>query len=93
MIDLIGTVMADKLSAKLNNVKFFSLLFDGSTDAANFEKEVSYVQYFDPTPLDSNKVKVIQEFFSLSKVDRSHANGVKKTIEHSLEKNCKFNIT
>ena len=29
MFDLIGTVMADKLSVKLNNVKFVSLLFDG----------------------------------------------------------------
>ena len=70
---------------------FFSLLFDGSTDAAMFEKEVSYVQYFDPTPLGSSKVKVIQEFFALSEVDHSHADGVKKTIEDSLEKNCKFN--
>ena len=91
MIDLISTVMADKLSVKLNNVKFFSSLFDGSTDAAMFEKEVSYVQYFDPTPLGSSKVKVIQEFFALSEVDYSRADGVKKTIEDSLEKNCKFN--
>ena len=76
MIDLVGTVIADKLSVKSNNVKFFNLLFDGSTDAAMSQKEVLYVQYFDPTPLGSNKVKIIQELFALSKVDHSHANGV-----------------
>ena len=70
MFDLIGTVMADKLSVKLNNVTFFSL-FDGLNDATMLKK-MSYVQYFDPTPLGSNKVKIIQEFelmsaFSFSK--------------------------
>ena len=69
MFDLIGTVMAVKLSVKLN-VIFFSL-FDGSNDATMLKK-MSYVQYFDPTPLGSNKVKIIQEFelmsaFSFSK--------------------------
>ena len=69
MFDLIGTVMAVKLSVKLN-VTFFSL-FDGSNDATMLKK-MSYVQYFDPTPLGSNKVKIIQEFelmsaFSFSK--------------------------
>lgn len=55
------------------------------------EKEVSYAQYFDRTPLGSDEVKVKQEFFALSKVDHFHADGLKKTIEDSLEKNFKFN--
>ena len=54
------------------------MLFDGSTNAAMLKKEVAYVQYFDPTRLGSNKVKVIQEYFTLSEVDHSHADGVKK---------------
>ena len=91
MIDLIGTVMGDKTSVKLNNLKFFSLFLDGLTDAAMLEKEVSHVEYFDQTPLVREKVKIIQEFFALSKVDHSHADDVKKNIEDSLEKNCKFN--
>ena len=50
MIDYSGTFMADKLLLKLNNLKSLRLLFGDSTDATMFEKEVSYVQDFDPTP-------------------------------------------
>lgn len=60
MIDLICTVIANKLSVKKNNVKFFSLFLDGSADIATFEKEVSYVKYFDPTPLGGDEVKTRQ---------------------------------
>ena len=59
MIDLTGTVMGDKTSVKLNNVKFFSLLLNGLTDAAMLKKEVSHVEYFDQTPLVMEKVKII----------------------------------
>ena len=68
------------------------MLFDGSTDAAMLVKEVSYVQYFDPTPSDSDEVKTKQEFFALSKVDHSHADGVKKSIEDALIKNGKLTL-
>ena len=67
-------------------------MFDGSTDAAMLVKEVSYVQYFDPTPSDSDEVKIKQEFFALSKVDHSHADGVKKSIEDALIKNVKLTL-
>lgn len=93
MIDYIGTVMADKLLVKLNNLKSWRLLFGDSTDATMFEKEVSYVKDFDPTPLGSDEVKIIKVLFALSKVYHSHADGVKKKpIKDFLEKNSKFNI-
>ena len=85
MIDLIGTVMADKLLVKLNNVKFFNLLFDGSTDAAMLEKEVSYLQYFDPTPLASDEVKLYKNFLLYQK-STTHADGVKKNHKGFLRK-------
>lgn len=68
MIDYIGTVMADKLLLKLNNLKSLRLLFGDSTDATMFEKEVSYLQDFDPTPWGSDEVKIIKVLFALSKV-------------------------
>ena len=68
MIDYIGTVMADKLLLKLNNLKSLRLLFGDSTDATMFEKEVSYVQDFDPTTWGSEEVKIIKVLFVLSKV-------------------------
>lgn len=83
MTDLISTAMADKLSVKLNNVKFFTLLFDGSIHGAILKKAVPNVQYFGLTPLGSSKVNIIQEFFLISKVDHCHADGVNKTIEDS----------
>lgn len=63
---------------KLNNVNCFTSLFDGSTDAAMLYKQMSYVQYSDRTLLGINKVEIIQELFTLSKVDNSHADGVEK---------------
>lgn len=52
---------------------------------------MSYVQYSDRTLLGINKVEIIQELFTLSKVDNSHADRVEKNIKNSLEKNLKFN--
>ena len=52
---------------------------------------LSYVQYSDRTLLGINKVEIIQELFTLSKVDNSHADRVEKNIKNSLEKNLKFN--
>ena len=56
-----------------------------------FKKQMSYVQYSDRTLLGINKVEIIQELFTLSKVDNSHADRVEKNIKNSLEKNLKFN--
>ena len=45
-----------------------------------WSKKKWYLPYFDLTLLGSNELKIIQEFFALSKVDHSHGDYVKKII-------------
>ena len=85
MVDTIGETMAKDIAKEINSVNFFSVLCDGSNDASMKEKEVSFVQYFNPKPADSNEVSVEQQFLGLNDLKHSHAEGVKESILQALK--------
>ena len=58
IIDFITDALAKDLKDRLDNANFFSILTDGSTDSSMIEKEAMFVITFDPTPPNSDKIKI-----------------------------------
>ena len=78
-IDFIGDAMAANLRQQLHDVKFFSVLWDGSTDVSAKEKETTFVMYLDKDSCP-NQVEVKTSFLGLRDLDHANASGVKDTI-------------
>ncbi|CAB4040910.1 Hypothetical predicted protein, partial [Paramuricea clavata] len=77
--------LKSQLSKDIANAKFFSVIFDGTTDCAVVEQEAVFAIYFDPDPdLDDAsandgqepKVKVQMGFLSVENLTSSTAEGV-----------------
>ena len=81
-----------KLSKDISQSKFYSVLFDSTTDNAVAEQEAVFVLYFDPAPSEpelSNDsepmVKVKTGFLSIQNLRSSDAQGVLAALKMSLE--------
>ena len=85
--------LKSQLSKDIANAKFYSVIFDGTTDCAVIEQEAVFAIYFDPDPdnsedTDADKdpmVKVQMGFLSLENLPSSTAEGVVSGIKHALE--------
>ena len=86
--------LKSQLSKDIANAKFFSVIFDGTTDCAVVEQEAVFAIYFDPDPdLDDAsandgqepKVKVQMGFLSVENLTSSTAEGVVGGIKSALE--------
>ena len=84
--------LKSQLSKDIANAKFFSVIFDGTTDCAVVEQEAVFAIYFDPDPnIDDAStdqepmVKVQMGFLSLENLTSSTAEGVVSGIKHALE--------
>ena len=85
--------LKSQLSKDIANAKFYSVIFDGTTDCAVIEQEAVFAIYFDPDPdnsedTDADKdpmVKVQMGFLSLENLHSSTAEGVVSGIKHALE--------
>ena len=83
----------NQLQKDFNEAKFYSILFNGTTDTTVTEQEEVFVLYFDPEPaepqLNNNQepmVKVKMGFLSIEDLNSSDAKGVMDGIKQSLEK-------
>lgn len=64
-IDITSENLADDLKEKLNNCNLYSMLTNGSTDAAT-ENKVVFLSYFDPCPTDSDELEIETLFVKFS---------------------------
>ena len=79
-IDCIGDELMNNLKGFLEKAKFYSILFDGTTDKSAAEKESFFVLYLDKDT-DAEKVEVKLSFLGLSDIHHAHAVGVKQSID------------
>lgn len=86
--------LKSQLAKDIANAKFFSVIFDGTTDCAVVEQEAVFAIYFDPDPdlddapaNDSQEpmVKVQMGFLSVENLTSSTAEGVVGGIKTALE--------
>ena len=87
-------VLKSQLAKDIANAKFFSVLFDGTTDCAVVEQEAVFAIYFNPDP-DLNDstvndgqepmVKVQMGFISVENLASSTADGVVSGLKTALE--------
>ena len=79
-VDYIADEMAEDTRCNLDEVNFFSTLFDGATDASIIEKETLFTQYLD-VKSKPDEVEVITEFLGLEAVPTADAEGIVKSIK------------
>jgi len=73
-----------KLTKDVVQSKFYSIMFDSTTDSSITEQEAVFVLYFDPNPAEP-MVKVKMGFLSIENLRSSDAQGVLVGIKRSLE--------
>lgn len=81
-----------QLSRDVLKSKFYSILFDSTTDKTVSEQEAVFVLYFDPDPTEPQlsgdrepMVKVKLGFLSIENLESSNAQGVLDGIKRSLK--------
>lgn len=81
-----------KLTEDVAQSKFYSIMFDSTTDTSVTEQEAVFVLYFDPTPAEPQlsgdsepMVKVKMGFLSIENLRSLDAQGVLAGIKRSLE--------
>ena len=86
MIDCIGSALTKEMKDEIGKVRFFSVLFDGSSKSVS-EKEAVLVMYFDPEPKNRDLVEVKTEVVSIESLTHGgNAAGLVKTLKQSLSK-------
>ena len=83
-IDVISESLAHDLREKLGTANFYSVLTDGSADAAMSENEAVFVVYFDPFLVDSAEVKIVTAFVKLVYLKSADAQGLVKSIKDAF---------
>ena len=79
-MDVVGDIMKQRFVVRLSKANYYSLLTDGSTDAAVIEEELEYVLFLD---VDGRpKVK----FMSIETPKHTTADGLKDIIEISFNR-------
>ncbi|XP_028409251.1 uncharacterized protein LOC114531839 [Dendronephthya gigantea] len=84
-INHIAQDFGKKLQEKLLNVKFFSVLSDGSEDASTTEKEAIFVQHLDKKPPGRDTVQVVTSFLNLADLKHGNAAGILDAIRSSFK--------
>ena len=79
--DSVADVIKNRLVKDLTNARYFSLLTDGSTDAAVIEEELVYVLFVD------NEGHPTVKIFSIECPQHTNAKGLKETIELAFSRN------
>ena len=81
--------LTKELSRDLAKAKFYSILFDETTDCSVTEQEAIFVLYFDGEPADNNKndpeIAVKTRYLSLQNLSSSTAQGVVDGIKKALD--------
>ena len=81
----INGAMEDKLKMKLDEAKFVGIMADGSTDAAVKDQEAIFAFYFDPKPVNEERVKVVTTFVGIIDGKDTDAPGILKSIDQAFE--------
>ena len=79
-VHLLSMSIKEELASLLSKAKFFSLLIDGSTDAANIDKEVFLVVWYD-TEAEMDRICTKTSFLTVHKPPQVTEVG----LMHSLE--------
>ena len=79
-IDNISEVYEDDFISLFNELKYFSILVDGSTDTCGKEKEIIYILYLDPV-----LGKPVLRFFSISTPTSQAADGIFQKINETFK--------
>ena len=75
----------NNLTLDLTKAKFYSVLYDGSTDNSVKENEVIYALYFDPVPPGSDSVEVKIAFLEMNYLNDQSASGLTAAIKSSFQ--------
>ena len=85
IIDYIADSLKVKLKKELEQINFYSILTDGSTDASTSEKEAMFVVTFDAKPPSTNKIKINISYLNIADITAADARGIIKAIENSFQ--------
>ena len=78
--DIVGDIIKESLVKDLNNARYYSLLTDGSTDAAVIEEELVYVL------LVNHDGYPVVKFLSIECPEHTNADGLKEIIKLSFSR-------
>ena len=75
-----------ELASALHQVKFFSILLDGSTDSRNIENELLLVVWFDKDgPVDGKKVLTRTSYLKIARPATATAKGIFDVLQTALQ--------
>lgn len=75
-----------ELASALHQVKFFSILLDGSTDSRNIENELLLVVWFDKDgPVDGKKVITRTSYLKIARPATATAKGIFDVLQTALQ--------
>ena len=81
-VEYIALTLRQQLAELLDNAKCFSVQADGSTDAANVEKEIFIALYFDPYSI----VRVCSKFLAVCQPSSGNAAGLYESFSRALSR-------
>lgn len=81
-IDCIGSQIAEDMVKEVNNVNFYSLLWDGTTDVSVSEKETMFIKYLDTQQQETIEVKT--KFLALQSIPYANADGLVDSINDAF---------
>ena len=77
--------MEGELKTELDEAKFVGIMADGSTDAAVKDQEAIFAFYFDPKPVNEERVKVVTTFVGMIDGKYTDAPGIVESIDQAFE--------